>query len=495
MERSVVELLLKDKYNIETEIYRTNMSTIYRAISKKTGEQVAIKLPNPEDEVNVERFLCEVRLISKLQGHPNVVRLLDEGKLDKYYFMVIEYHRGGNLAHRISTGRIYFKQGLELSLQICEAIKFLHENSIIHRDLKTANILLNEKSEAVLIDFGLGKDLTENSVTQYGLGMGSPGYVPPEQIDNLKDSDEISDIFSLGAVIYELITGQPPIDYRNNSLTEMRKIKENNQYPIPSSIRPEIPHELDEIVLRCLQTERGKRYQDVKELEIDLRRIHQNLINEEIKNGSRDEAEVQKINTYFVPAGTWQNVIYFLVFELLIFTALYFLIPEYKILVSIGLLVVFLLFFLFDQNRKIRLRGAFSGQFKGFRVPEIMEGTYYLPGIFRIENGEDKGQYFRIPSVMINGTLYCSFGREHIESELGKCHIEVEENHITISRMHINFICNWDNKGAHVWLQGKGINNTLVNGRELPVDQSMEIFSDDILEIYPFIFRYIRTKE
>jgi tRNA A-37 threonylcarbamoyl transferase component Bud32 len=240
------------------------MGAVYKARQKQLDRVVALKILPPEvgqDKAFTERFMREARSMAKL-NHPRIVSVFDFGqtKEDLYYF-IMEFVDGTDLRHVIAAGGLSPKEALALVPQICEALQYAHEEGIVHRDVKPENILLDKKGRVKISDFGLAKLLdkpaTAYTLTAAGHTMGTPHYMAPEQIEHAGQVDHRADIYSLGVVFYEMLTGELPI----------------GKFAPPSQ-KVQVDVRLDNVVLRSLEKEPERRYQQASEVKTDVETIN-----------------------------------------------------------------------------------------------------------------------------------------------------------------------------------------------------------------------------
>ena len=209
-----LNIALAGRYTIEREIGRGGMAVVYLARDIKHDRPVALKLLHPElgAVLGVERFLSEIRVTANLQ-HPHLLPLFDSGEADGQLFYVMPYVDGENLRARLDREKqLPIDEALRLTLAVLSALAYAHERGIIHRDLKPENILL-QGGEPVVADFGIALAVSNaggQRVTQTGLSLGTPQYMSPEQATGDRTLDARSDIYAIGAVLYEMLAGEPP---------------------------------------------------------------------------------------------------------------------------------------------------------------------------------------------------------------------------------------------------------------------------------------------
>jgi serine/threonine protein kinase len=231
------------------------MGVVYKARQRHLNRLVAVKILPPsvgDEPAFAERFTREAQALAQL-NHPNIVQVYDFGRTEEFFYFVMEYVDGVNLRVLIRDGQLAPEQALDIVPQICDALQFAHDEGIVHRDIKPENILVDKRGRVKIADFGLAKLLgrapEELSLTGTGQLMGTLGYMAPEQLQEAHAVDHRADIYSLGVVFYEMLTGKLPIGRFD-----------------PPSKRVHVDVRLDEIVLRSLESEPGRRYQHASEI-------------------------------------------------------------------------------------------------------------------------------------------------------------------------------------------------------------------------------------
>ncbi|HUI36885.1 MAG TPA: protein kinase, partial [Gaiellaceae bacterium] len=263
--------LIADRYELEELVGTGGMSSVYRANDRLLERDVALKVLHDRFTVDgdyVERFRREARAVAQL-SHPNIVTVIDRGEQDGRQFIVFEYVDGENLKTLIEReGPLPEREAIELALQIARALGFAHERGLVHRDVKPQNVLLNGDAGAKVTDFGIARSLdVQGGLTQTGTVMGTSDYIAPEQARG-RQVDAQSDVYSLGAVLYELLTGEVPFPGDNFVAVAMRHINE----PPPSvrERRPELSLRLDAAVRRAMAKDPEERFGSMDELCAEL---------------------------------------------------------------------------------------------------------------------------------------------------------------------------------------------------------------------------------
>ena len=294
-------------YEVQALLGVGGMGEVYRARDTRLDRTVAVKVIGhglSSDTLRRQRFHREARAISALQ-HPNICTLHDVGHQDGTDYLVMEYLEGETLAARLGKGRLPPDLTLRYAAEVADALDAAHRHGIVHRDLKPANIFLTKHGESKVLDFGLAKLEHSNSdaytsiatvtapklLTVPGLAMGTAAYMSPEQARG-EELDSRTDIFSLGAVMYEMATGNPAFPGRTSALV-YKAILDVTPRPL-SQVVPALPEQMDRIVEKALEKDRDLRYQSAADLCTDLKRLRKNLEIGNVGNAGIQGAELQR---------------------------------------------------------------------------------------------------------------------------------------------------------------------------------------------------------
>jgi len=261
-------------YRIIRKIGEGGMGTVFLAKDLTLEREVALKIINPTFASNsrlMARFKIEAIAQARL-NHPNVITIFSFEQVGDLYFIVMEYIEGESLKDIIKKKKLTPEKALHIFRQVLNAIEFAHRKGIIHRDIKPGNIIITRDWIARIGDFGIAKIEGVEGLTREGTSLGTPLYSSPEQILG-KNVDLRTDIYSLGVVLFEMLTGRPPFISEKGSEYEIQKAHIEQLPPRPSSINPLIPYKMDKIILKCLEKEPEKRYETVSELLQDFIKI------------------------------------------------------------------------------------------------------------------------------------------------------------------------------------------------------------------------------
>lgn len=270
---------LTDNYQIIRELGRGGMGTVYLANDKRLDRKVAIKLLQIPEHLSLEqksevisRFQKEAKAVAKL-SHPNIVNIHDIGEENNQYFMVMEFLEGKSIGSILEKEKsLPIDECVEISIQICNALNYIHKNAIVHRDIKPDNIIIGLDKKAKITDFGIAQNESEQlRLTQDGAILGSIMYISPEQLRNSKDVDNRADIFSYGVTFYQMLTGKLPFDGETVGEVVAKVLNENPE--LPRKINPSIPPELEAIVMKAINKDKEKRYKSMEDMLKDLQNL------------------------------------------------------------------------------------------------------------------------------------------------------------------------------------------------------------------------------
>jgi eukaryotic-like serine/threonine-protein kinase len=261
--------LIAGRYELEKLVGSGGMSNVFRAHDRLLERTVALKILHEQytrDDDYVERFRREARAVAKL-AHPNIVTVIDRGEQDGRQFIVFEFVDGPNLKDLTRNGPLEVRDAIGLTLQVARALSFAHGRGLVHRDVKPQNVLLNEDGQAKVTDFGIARSLDVHGVTQTGTVLGTSDYIAPEQARGQK-VDPKTDIYSLGAVLYELLVGEVPFSGDNFVAVAMRHVNE----PVPSVLhaRPDCPARLDFAIQRAMAKDPDDRFASMDDFVAEL---------------------------------------------------------------------------------------------------------------------------------------------------------------------------------------------------------------------------------
>jgi eukaryotic-like serine/threonine-protein kinase len=267
---------LLNQYRIENLVARSGMASIYKATDMQTNQPVAIKIPHPEiegDPALFERFQREAE-IGQMLDHPGVMKVLAYNTRGQVY-MVLEWVEGRLLRYIIhEQKKLPPERAIKLTVEILDALDYIHRNGVVHRDLKPENIMVNDHDHIKLIDFGIAGKAGARRLTFAKLSqvMGSPDYISPEQVKG-KRGDARTDLYAMGVILYEMLTGETPFS-GPNPFAIMNDRVLNNPVP-PREVNPEISPVLEEVLYRALEREPANRYSTANEFAWDLEHLDQ----------------------------------------------------------------------------------------------------------------------------------------------------------------------------------------------------------------------------
>jgi len=264
-----------DSYRVEAPVARSGMATIYRAIDLRDNRVVALKIPHPDlesDPVLFDRFQRESGIGEKL-SHPKVMRVYGGEERSRIY-MVMEWCEGRLLRRILAEGRMAQDRAIRIAIGVLDALEYIHANGVVHRDLKPENIMVDDEDNIKLIDFGIAGDAGARRLTyaNFTAALGTPDYISPEQVKG-KRGDGRSDIYSMGVILYEMLSGKLPFS-GPSPLAAMNDRLLN--YPTPPRVaEPSISPQLQEILYRALERDPRNRYANAHDFAWDLEHMDQ----------------------------------------------------------------------------------------------------------------------------------------------------------------------------------------------------------------------------
>jgi len=289
------------RYQIIEELGKGGMGKVYKANDTDIKEKVAIKLIKPEISTNkktIERFQNELKFARKIR-HKNVCQMYDLNREEGTYYITMEYVEGENLKNMIRMSRqLGIGTAISVAKQVCEGLAEAHKLGVVHRDLKPSNIMIDREGSVRILDFGIARSLKEKGITGAGVMIGTPEYMSPEQVE-AKETDQRSDIYSLGVILYEMVTGKVPFEGDTPFTIGM---KHKGEIPKnPKELNSQIPDDLNRVILRCLEKDNEKRYQSAGELRSELTNIEKGIPTTERVVPERKPLTSKEITVTFSP--------------------------------------------------------------------------------------------------------------------------------------------------------------------------------------------------
>ena len=269
--------LFAGRYEIIEELGKGGMGSVYRVEDTKISEEVALKLIKPEistDRKTIERFHNELKITRKIR-HKNVSGMFDIGEDKGTHYITMEYVPGEDLKSMIRmTGQLGIGTAIKIARQICDGLTEAHSLGVIHRDLKPSNIMIDKLGNARIMDFGIARSLEAKGITRAGVMIGTPEYMSPEQVE-AKEVDQRSDIYSLGIMLYEMVTGRVPFEGDTALSIAMKHKSEEPQDP--AVLYPQLPLDLGRLILKCLRKDKEERFQSARQVGMDLEKVEQGI--------------------------------------------------------------------------------------------------------------------------------------------------------------------------------------------------------------------------
>jgi len=289
------------RYKVIEELGKGGMGRVYKVFDEKIKDKIALKLLKPEisaDEQAIERFSNELRFSRKI-SHRHVCRMFDLGEAEGTHYITMEYVSGEDLKSILrmmgpmSAGKVVL-----VARQVCEGLAEAHRLGVVHRDLKPQNIMIDREGNVRIMDFGIARSLKVKGMTGAGVVIGTPEYMSPEQIEGL-DVDSRSDIYSLGIILYEMATGRVP--FEGDTFLSVAVKQKTAQPRNPRELNPQIPDDLNRLVLRCLEKSKERRYQKVEDILADLSKIEKGMPTTEKILPSSKPSTSREITVKFQP--------------------------------------------------------------------------------------------------------------------------------------------------------------------------------------------------
>jgi len=265
------------RYEVIEELGKGGMGRVYKALDKEINEEVALKLLKPEiasDESTVERFRNELKFARKI-AHKNVCKMYHLSKEEETPYITMEYVAGEDLKRLVKRkGKFEEEEAISIAKQVCEGLAEAHRLGVVHRDLKPQNIMIDKEGDAKVMDFGIARSVEAPGVTQSGVMIGTPDYISPEQAEG-EEADQRSDIYALGVILYEMVTGSVP--FKGDTALSVA-LKHKTQIPSdPRKLNPEVSENLSQVILKCMEKDRESRYQSADGILLELKNIEEGM--------------------------------------------------------------------------------------------------------------------------------------------------------------------------------------------------------------------------
>jgi len=289
--------VLGGRYELIEKIGGGGMALVYKARCMLLNRYVAVKILRPEftsDEEFVKRFQAEAQAAASL-SHPNIVSIYDVGNENGIHYIVMEYIDGITLKEYITQrGTLSWREAASIAIQICSALEQAHRNHIVHRDIKPHNILITRDGIAKVTDFGIAKAVSSSTITMVGNTIGSVHYFSPEQARG-GYVDEKSDLYSLGIVMYEMVTGKTPFNGDTPVAIALKHLQSEAVQPI--EVNPKIPRGINDIIIKAIKKEQNGRYQSASEMLSDLNHVLREPGGGFVRNYGEDDSPTVRINS------------------------------------------------------------------------------------------------------------------------------------------------------------------------------------------------------
>ena len=290
-----------DSYRIESQVARSGMASIFRAVDVRDNRVVALKIPHPDmeaDPILFDRFQREAGIGERLK-HPNVMHVYSGEKRSRVY-MVMEWCEGRLLRQILSEGRIPHERAIRIAIAVLEALEYIHDNGVVHRDLKPENIMVDEHDHIKLIDFGIAGDSTARRLTyaNFTATLGTADYISPEQVKG-KRGDGRADIYAMGVILYEMLTGKVP--FTGSSPIEVMNDRLLNYPTPPTVVDSTISPQMQEVLYRALERDPRNRYARAHDFAWDLHHLDQVGVEDrpELQHWQKRKARLPRVILYY----------------------------------------------------------------------------------------------------------------------------------------------------------------------------------------------------
>jgi serine/threonine-protein kinase len=312
-----------DRYDLIEELGTGGMGKVYKAYDKKIEEEIALKILRADiagDKKSLSRFSNELKMARKIV-HKNVGRMYDLSEAEGIHFITMEFVPGEDLKSFIKrSGQLTVGKALSIAKQICQGLADAHELGIVHRDLKPQNIMIDNEGNARIMDFGIARSLQAEGLTAEGTVIGTPEYMSPEQAEG-EETDQRSDIYSLGVILFEMLTGKIPFEGKTPISIAMKHKSETP--PNPKEINTQIPSDLNWLILKCMEKDKTKRFQSAEEILIELGETEEGIPALErrvAKTRVGLEVRMRRIQPYLIPGGVVLAAVVIILLGFLIFS-------------------------------------------------------------------------------------------------------------------------------------------------------------------------------
>ncbi|MGD0914482.1 MAG: serine/threonine-protein kinase [Terracidiphilus sp.] len=305
-----------DSYRIEAPIARSGMASIFKATDLRNDGIVALKIPHPDleaDPILFDRFKREAAIGQKL-NHPKVMHVYDDEEHSRIY-MVMEWCEGRLLRNILDAGRISQERAIRIAAGVLDALEYIHANGVVHRDLKPENIMVEEHDNLKLIDFGIAGDMAARRLTyaNFTATLGTPNYISPEQVKG-KRGDNRSDLYSMGVILYEMLTGKLPFSGPSPMAAMNERLL---NHPVPPRVAdPSVSPQLQEVIYRALERDPRNRYPTAHEFRHDLEHLDQVGVEDrvELRDWQKRKSHVARKALYYCGLALIPVVLLFIMF-------------------------------------------------------------------------------------------------------------------------------------------------------------------------------------